>query len=59
MTQERSFDQVDYEAFARDVKALRDDLEAGLGEADLKHLRKIEMWGRRCSLLGYATARAH
>jgi fatty acid desaturase len=56
MSQERSFDQVDYEAFARDVKALRDELDAGLGEADLKHLRKIEMWGRLCSLLGYATA---
>jgi len=51
-----SFDQIDYEAFDRDVQALRQELEADVGPADLAHLRKIERWGRICSILGYATA---
>lgn len=53
---EQHFDQIDYEAFARDVRALRVELDADLGPADLAHLRKIERWGRLCSLVGYATA---
>jgi fatty acid desaturase len=56
MSQERCFDAVDYEAFTRDVLALRDELDAGLGPADLAHLRKIALWGRFCAALGYATA---
>ncbi|MFO0951911.1 MAG: fatty acid desaturase [Isosphaeraceae bacterium] len=55
-TGEIPFDRIDYEAFARDVLALREELEAGLGPDDLAHLRKIERWGRICSAVGYATA---
>ena len=43
-------------AFARDVAALRAELAAAVGPADLAHLRKLERWGRLCSGLGHATA---
>ena len=56
MTSPRTFESVDYEAFARDVKALGEEASEHLGEDDLKHLRKIELWGRLCTVLGYATA---
>jgi fatty acid desaturase len=56
MLNERIFDEVDYEGFARNVKALHDELRADTGAADLAHLRRIEIWGRVCSVLGYATA---
>ncbi|MCK8499424.1 fatty acid desaturase family protein [Myxococcus fulvus] len=46
---------VDVEGFHRDLKALRAELDANLGEADAKHLRKIERWGRIGTLLGIAT----
>ena len=52
----QAFDQVDYEAFTNDVQALREELDSDLGESDLRHLRKIEGWGRLCTILGYATA---
>lgn len=47
---------IDLSAFARDVDALRAELEAGLGERDLAHFRKMERWGKLASTLGYATA---
>jgi len=47
---------VDRDAFAADVQALRTELVAELGAADLEHLCKMERWGRVCSALGYATA---
>ena len=47
---------INYQAFADDVQALRSRLNATLGSADLVHLKKMEGWGRACSLLGYATA---
>jgi fatty acid desaturase len=46
----------DEEAFVRDLTALRAEIEASLEPADFEHLRKIERWGRGCTLLGYATA---
>ncbi|TQF17035.1 fatty acid desaturase [Myxococcus llanfairpwllgwyngyllgogerychwyrndrobwllllantysiliogogogochensis] len=46
---------VDVEGFHRELKALRQELDANLGEADAKHLRKIERWGRVGTLLGIAT----
>lgn len=46
----------DLEAFARDLAALRAELEAAIGPEDLEHLRKMERWGRWCSALGYGTA---
>jgi len=47
---------IDREAFAADISALRRELIADLGPADLAHLRKMERWGRACTLLGYALA---
>jgi fatty acid desaturase len=47
---------IDYEAFARDLSALRAEVDASLGPEDLEHLRKIERWGRWCTGLGYGTA---
>jgi fatty acid desaturase len=48
--------QVDLNAFAADVDALRAELLDDLGPADLAHLRKMERWSRICAGLGYATA---
>jgi fatty acid desaturase len=48
--------QIDLKAFSADLDALHARLKADLGEADLNHLRKMERWGRCCTLLGYATA---
>ncbi len=47
---------IDKAAFARDLEALYQRLKKDLGEPDLKHLKKIERWGRICSFAGYATA---
>lgn len=47
---------IDQEAFARDLDALRDEVDASLGEDDLAHLRKMERWGRAFTAVGYATA---
>lgn len=46
---------VDVEGFHRELKALRAELDASLGEADGAHLRKIERWGRVATVLGVAT----
>ncbi|ATB47727.1 fatty acid desaturase family protein [Corallococcus macrosporus] len=46
---------VDVEGFHRELKALREQLDASLGEADAAHLRKIERWGRAATVLGAAT----
>src|SRR6185503_17770383 len=53
----RTFDpsSVDMDGFQRELKALRDQVDASLGEADKAHLRKIERWGRAATLLGLAT----
>jgi fatty acid desaturase len=48
--------RIDYEAFARELDALRAEVDASLGPDDFAHLRKIEGWGRLCSGLGYGTA---
>jgi fatty acid desaturase len=47
---------LDYDAFERDLTALRAELDAGIGERDLDHLGKLERWGRACTAAGYATA---
>lgn len=47
---------VDRAAFAADIAALRQQLTADLGAADLAHLRKMERWGRSCTTLGLALA---
>ena len=56
MAQTRSYDSVDYEGFARAVKALGEEAQSQLGDDDIRHLRKIERWGRLCTIVGYGTA---
>ncbi len=53
---DQSATAIDLPAFQRDLDALRAEINEGLGPADVAHLRKIELWGRLCSLAGYATA---
>jgi fatty acid desaturase len=47
---------LDYEAFARDLDAIRAEALASIGPDALTHLRKLERWGRLCEIAGYATA---
>lgn len=47
---------IDYDAFARDLDALRAEVDEKLGAEDLLHLRKISGWGRLFTGVGYATA---
>jgi fatty acid desaturase len=49
-------DRVDLDAFAREVKALGAVERAALGPDDLRHLRRIERWGRTATAVGLATA---
>ena len=56
MSKPSPFAHVDQKAFAADVEALHKTLKADLGPADLVHLRKMALWGRTCTALGYATA---
>lgn len=48
--------RVDVDAFARELDELQARIRAEIGEADHRHLRKIEAWGRAAGLLGYATS---
>lgn len=47
---------VNLQAFAADLEALKQRALAELGEQDYRHLRKMERWGRLCTLAGYGTA---
>lgn len=51
-----SYQNVDREALAKDLNEIHQELLARMGEDDFKHLKKMERWGRICSLLGYGTA---
>ena len=46
----------DLAAFSAELDALHARLKADIGAADLAHLRRMQRWGRTCSVLGYATA---
>lgn len=48
--------QVDLQALAEELAAIKADLDKDVGEDDIAHLKKIERWGRICTLLGYGTA---
>lgn len=48
--------RLDRKGFAAELGALRKEITASLGEADLAHLRKMERWTWLSSLAGYATA---
>ena len=50
------FAELDGEGFTRELDALRARVRAELGAEDLRHLRKIERWGRTCSALGWASS---
>ena len=47
---------LDYQAFTAELEALHQRLRRSISEDDFQHLRKIESWGRLCSLAGFATA---
>lgn len=47
---------LDYAAFASELDALRQRLEAELAPQAAAHLRRQARWGRLCTALGYATA---
>jgi len=51
-----SYQNVDREELAKDLNAIHDEILERVSEDDFKHLKKMESWGRACSLLGYATA---
>ncbi len=43
-------------AFAEAVTSLRRDIVRSIGPADLAHLKRMERWGRFCTVIGYAAA---
>ncbi len=47
---------IDYLSFARDLENLKSEIDNNIDEKDYKHLRKIELWGKICTLVGYLTA---
>jgi fatty acid desaturase len=47
---------VDLDALMADLRDVRREIDASLGEADLRHLRKIERLGRAATAIGVATA---
>lgn len=47
---------IDCEAFFRELRQIRVETEAELGEEDTQHLRKIERWGRIATAIGLGTA---
>lgn len=51
-----SYQDVDREQLARDLDEIHRDILSRMGEQDLNHLKKMEKWGRICSVLGYGTA---
>jgi fatty acid desaturase len=56
MPADGSLAAIDLAAFRADVDALHAELRAGLGDADLAHLRRMQRWSRLCTLLGFALA---
>ncbi len=43
-------------AFAQQALAMRKQIQASTGPDDLRHLRRMERWGRFCTIVGYAMA---
>ncbi|MFO0737460.1 MAG: fatty acid desaturase [Labilithrix sp.] len=48
--------RIDCQAFFRELRAIRVEAEAALGEDDLKHLRRTIFYGRAATAIGLATA---
>ncbi len=51
-----SYQNVNREQLAKDLNEIHKDVLTRIGEQDFKHLKKMERWGRVCSLLGYGSA---
>ena len=51
-----NYQNVDREQLAKDLNEIQKELLTSVGEQDFKHLKKMERWGKICSLLGYGTA---
>jgi len=51
-----SYQNVDREALAKDLNEIYQDALSRIDDKDFLHLKKMERWGRICSLLGYGTA---
>lgn len=47
---------IDREKLAKELDSIRSEVLADLGDEDFQYLKKIERWGRICSLIGYGTA---
>ena len=47
---------VDCDGFFRELRAIRRDVEAALGDDDVRHLQRLERVGRAATCLGLATA---
>ena len=47
---------IDLKALEKDLNDLRDRLREESGEDDLKHLKKMILWGRASSFIGWATS---
>ena len=50
------YHQIDREQLAKDLDDVRNEVLANVGEQDFQHFKKIERWGRLCSVIGYGTA---
>jgi len=47
---------INYKGFADDIEKLRAETFKKLNLSDFYHLKKIEWWGRVCTIIGYATS---
>lgn len=51
-----SYQAVNREQLAKDIHQLYQSALADMGPADFQHMKRMELWGKACSLLGYGTA---
>jgi fatty acid desaturase len=49
-------DSIDCDGFFRELRAIRLEVEAALGDDDIRHLRRLERVGRAATCVGLATA---
>ena len=51
-----SYQSVDREQLAKDISEIHQQALANIGIDDFEHLKKMERWGKVCSIIGYGTA---
>jgi len=51
-----SYQSVDREQLAKDISDIQQQALANMGAEDFKHLKRMERWGKICSLVGYGSA---